>query len=102
MTIYVDGLEDWGWIIRGRRVESCHMFTNDASLEELHAFAVRIGMKRAWFQPHKVAPHYDLTKPRRDLAVSLGAIQVGRHDASRIWRERRKLVSADSMIHITS
>jgi hypothetical protein len=97
MTVYVDGLEAWGWKMRGRTVPSCHMFTDSRDLEELHAFAARLGMKRAWFQPHKVAPHYDLTRSRRDMAVSLGAVQVGRRDASRIWRERRALVACSSI-----
>ena len=40
------------------------------SLEELHAMAVQIGMKREWFQNKPRLPHYDLT-PRRRRAVSL-------------------------------
>lgn len=102
MTIYVDELEDWGWKMRGRIVQSCHMFTDALDLEELHLFAVRIGMRRDWFQPHKVAPHYDLVKSRRDLAVTLGAVEVGRRDASRIWKARRELVACSQAMDITS
>lgn len=69
MAIYVDRLENWGWKLRGRVVMSCHMFTDSLDLEELHQFAERIGMQRAWFQPHRVAPHYDLTPSRRTEAV---------------------------------
>ena len=87
-------MEEWGWRMRGRTVASCHMFTNSADIEELHSFAVQLGMKRTWFQPHAVAPHYDLVKSRRDLAVSLGAVEVGRRQASSIWRARRELVGA--------
>ena len=94
MTIYVDALEEWGWRMRGRTVASCHMFTNSADIEELHSFAAQLGMKRTWFQPHAVAPHYDLVKSRRNLAVSLGAVEVGRRQASSIWRARRELVGA--------
>lgn len=93
MAIYVDKLEHWGWKLRGHIVPSCHMFTDSADLEELHLFAESVGMKRAWFQPHRVAPHYDLTKSRRDEAVRLGALEVGRSDASRIWRQRRESVA---------
>lgn len=92
MTIYVDALVDWGWKMRGRLVASCHMFTDSADIEELHFFAARLGMKREWFQPHAIAPHYDLVKSRRDLAMELGAIEVDRKRASSIWRARRALV----------
>lgn len=92
MAIYVDALVDWGWKMRGRLVASCHMFTDSADIEELHAFAARLGMKREWFQPHAIAPHYDLVKSRRDLAVQLGAQEVDRKRASGIWRARRALV----------
>lgn len=92
MTIYVDQLEHWGWKLRGRIVQSCHMFTDSLDLEELHVFAERIGMKRAWFQESRVAPHYDLTQSRRALAVSLGAIELGRREACAVWRARREAV----------
>ena len=46
------------------------------SLEELHEFADKIGMKRQWFQNTKL-PHYDLTATRRQLAVRNGALEVG-------------------------
>ncbi|WP_175795472.1 DUF4031 domain-containing protein [Burkholderia multivorans] len=93
MTIYVDALENWGWRLRGRLVPSCHMFTDAADLEELHVFAERIGMRRSWFQLHRVAPHYDLTSSRRTAAVQLGAVEVGRREASEIWRARREAVA---------
>lgn len=88
MTVYVDPLGAWGWRLRGRVTESCHLFT-DGDIEELHAFAGRVGMKRAWFQPHRLAPHYDLTPARRAAAVKLGAVEVDRHAAVAIWRARR-------------
>lgn len=93
MTIYVDSLESWGWILRGRAIRSCHMFTDAVDLEQLHVFAERIGMRRAWFQEHRIAPHYDLTQSRREAAVLLGAVEVGRRDASNIWRARREAIS---------
>ena len=100
MTIYVDALENWGWKMRGRKVDSCHMFTDALDLEELHLFAETIGMKRQWFQPHRVAPHYDLVPSRRAHAVSLGAMEVGRKEASAIWKARRKAVSENSGMDI--
>lgn len=95
MAVYVDQLAPWGWVLRGRKVLSCHMFTDSADLEELHAVALRIGMKRAWFQSHRIAPHYDLTPSRRMTAVELGVIEVSRREARDIWRARRELTQAD-------
>ena len=69
------------------------MFTDSPNIEELHVFAEQIGMKRSWFQTHRIAPHYDLTGTRRAVAVGLGAIEVGRREASAIWRARREYVS---------
>ncbi len=94
MAIYVDRLEPWGWVMRGRKVESCHMFTDEADLAALHAMAAAIGMKRAWFQDKRAAPHYDLVASRRIMAVALGAIEVDRHQASAIWKGRRELIAA--------
>lgn len=34
---------------------SCHL-TVEGSLEDLHIFAAKLGMKRSWFQDHKRAP----------------------------------------------
>jgi hypothetical protein len=89
VTIYVDPLRHWGWILRGHRVKSCHLFTDALDLAELHAFAEQIGMKRAWFQHPPVAPHYDLTERRRIHALTLGAVEVGRREAGAIWQVRR-------------
>jgi hypothetical protein len=52
--------------------EWCHL-TTDGSLEELHQFAEKIGMQRAWFQNKRV-PHYDLRKSGRDIALQKGAV----------------------------
>lgn len=71
--IYIDRLKDCqpkkGW----RWTSSCHMFAD--SVEELHEFANKIGMRREWFQDKKL-PHYDLTAKRRQLAMQYGAIEV--------------------------
>jgi hypothetical protein len=50
----------------------CHMAT-DGGWEELHAFAARLGLRRAWFQ----GDHYDLPPHGRAAAVALGAEEVG-------------------------
>lgn len=52
----------------------CHLWAD--SLEELHAMAESIGMKREWFQDREGFPHYDLVPARRGAAVKRGAIEV--------------------------
>jgi hypothetical protein len=82
MSVYVDALADRGW----RLGPSCHLIAD--TVEELHAFATRLGMKRAWFQPEST-PHYDLTEGRRILAMRLGAVELDRLSLVRKLRELR-------------
>ena len=74
MAVYVDPLINYGWHLG----PSCHL-TADTE-EELHAFAIKIDMKRSWFQVSKgkEIPHYDLIKSKRDKAIKLGAIELTR------------------------
>jgi len=50
-----------------------HLLTSD--IEELHRFAARIGLRRAWFQD-KTFPHYDLTRNKRASALHNGATSI--------------------------
>jgi hypothetical protein len=50
----------------------CHL-VSDASFDELHAFAARLGIPRRRFQ----GDHYDLPSHLRERAVALGAVEVG-------------------------
>ena len=60
------------------------------SLEELHEFAQKIGLKREWFQDRPRLPHYDLTVTRRRVAVRVGAIEESRRELmARLWMQRR-------------
>ena len=52
---------------------------SDRSVDELHAFASEIGLRREWFQDGP-RPHYDLRPSKRRLAVSRGAEEVGVRD----------------------
>jgi hypothetical protein len=49
----------------------CHL-VSDASFEELHAFAARLGIPRRFFQ----GDHYDLPAHLHARAVELGAAEV--------------------------
>ena len=84
MTVYVDVLMNHGWKLRGHPTKNCHMFT-DGDIEELHKIAEAIGMKRSWFQDKRIK-HYDLHARRRQKAIELGAVEVSRREAVKIWR----------------
>lgn len=80
MAIYVDELIDYPEAaikpgIRHMGSQWCHMAC-DGDLNELHEFALKLGMHWRWFQDHRLVPHYDLTPERRALAVELGAIEI--------------------------
>ena len=66
MTVLVDRPI---WPSRGRRW--AHL-VSDGSLAELHAFADRLGLRRAWFQ----GDHYDVPEDVRVEAIAMGAVPV--------------------------
>lgn len=83
MPVYVDKLRDWGWKLG----PSCHLIAD--TNEELHEFAAKLGMRRAWFQTDG-DPHYDLTASKRAAAVRLGAVELEDrpfHEKLKAWRE---------------
>ena len=87
MAVYVDDYEG-----HFRGMIMCHMMS-DTSLDELHAFATRLGLRRSWFQ-NGSAPHYDICKTKRRLAVQLGAIEVSTSDHEAwitVYRAAKKL-----------
>lgn len=53
----------------------CHLVAD--SLDELHAFAAKLGLRRTWFQSSGY-PHYDVTVPMRARALKLGAVDADR------------------------
>ena len=72
--IYVDELRDYP-SCRLPSKRWCHLAT-DGDLEELHAFAARLGLQRRWFQGQATHPHYDLAPSKRAQALRLGAKAV--------------------------
>jgi hypothetical protein len=56
------------------------------TLDELHAMAKAIGMKRGWFQNKETLPHYDLVATKRKLAVEAGAIEHTREQMVQFMR----------------
>jgi len=94
--IMVDELRAWpakvggaaGRIFGSGRA-SCHL-TTDEGVDVLHAFASKIGLKRGWFQDHPIAPHYDLTPKRRELALAAGAIEMSALQQARRRRATKR------------
>lgn len=85
MAIYVDDYEG-----KFRGMVMAHLFADTA--DELHAFANRIGLRRAWFHQQRSLAHYDVCKSKRQAALELGAIDlpIGGSDWRRVIRRIRK------------
>lgn len=69
MAVYIDNAR-----IPYRRMLMNHMIAD--TIDELHAMADAIGLKRSWFQSDASFPHYDLCLEYKAKAVALGAIDV--------------------------
>jgi len=82
MTVYVDELRRWVPSSAGGtfRDGSAHLTAD--TLDELHAFATSIGLRRPWFQDVRV-PHYDLTTKRHAAALRAGAVFVPAKEQAR-------------------
>lgn len=78
MSYYVDEikrcmpLDETGG--RWRWNNYCHLMAD--TVDELHAAALAVGLKRDYFQNLPGFPHYDLTVTKRRVAVRLGAVQI--------------------------
>jgi hypothetical protein len=84
MAVYVDNYKG-----RFGRMIMCHMMAD--TIDELHEFAARLGLKREWFQA-KTAAHYDLSKEKRALAIKLGAIDTPLHVGERFNPEWKRVL----------
>lgn len=92
MTVYVDDfliqadVPNNGRIVRGKW---SHMYAD--SREELEAFATRLGLKKEWIQyPDTWKEHFDVTAPKRALAIRLGAVKIGYASKESIELTNRK------------
>jgi hypothetical protein len=61
------------------------------TLDELHAFAASIGLKRSWFQDHALCPHYDLSPRRHAAALAAGALFVSAREQALRRRPARSI-----------
>lgn len=77
MAVYVDDVFACPRLAKiGQRamLHWCHMWADTEP--ELHAMARRIGLRREWFQKHRVQDHYDLTPRKREAALRNGALSA--------------------------
>lgn len=65
MTVYVDNMR-----AKFGRLVMCHMIADTES--ELRAMADQIGVAQKWHQ----GDHFDICLSKREMAVSLGAIEI--------------------------
>jgi hypothetical protein len=72
VSVYVD---DAVHLWRGRRW--AHLLADD--LDDLHAFAARLGLPRRAFQDKRSGAHYDIDAALRERALALGAVGISRH-----------------------
>jgi hypothetical protein len=84
MGVYVDDAI-WAW----RGLKWAHLLADDT--DELHRFAMRLGINRASYQgpPKTPVPHYDLTSYERKRAIAHGAIACGREEIVAVLRRLR-------------
>ncbi|RYG38386.1 MAG: DUF4031 domain-containing protein [Burkholderiales bacterium] len=93
MAVYVDR-EQIPW--RGKLW--CHLVAD--SLDELHAFASALGLKRSWFQDRASYPHYDVTMSMRERALKRGALSVGKTEMLKSARKLKlELTSMHAATH---
>jgi hypothetical protein len=97
MTVYVDDANIPATVTNGRARHTsawCHLFADTP--DELHLFAIRLGLRRSYFQPGPPrgdgtpSPywHYDITTRKRQYALRLGAQAVTWRQAGQIIRDR--------------
>lgn len=78
MAVYVDDA-----VIAWRGQRWAHLMAD--TLDELHAFAARLGLPRRAFQDKASGAHYDVTSEMRTHALALGAVAISRHrDRARV------------------
>jgi Protein of unknown function (DUF4031) len=85
MAVYVDDSS-----IRWRGREWSHLIAD--TTEELHAFAVLLGLERAWFHRSPARPwkdHYDIPEAKRQAAIGRGARPITSREAVEMLRAKR-------------
>lgn len=88
MAVYVDDMRK---PVRLNRFTAnwSHMFAD--SSEELHDFAVKLGLKTSWLQNEGTwKEHYDVTDTTRREALKNGAVPVTYRETAKFMQARKK------------
>jgi Protein of unknown function (DUF4031) len=104
MAVYVDAARIPARV--GRLTARWSHLTADTQ-PELHEFAERIGLRRAWFQTckHNVACqpaercphwHYDVTDTKRALAIAAGAVPIDLRAMGQLIGARRTAMTTNA------
>jgi hypothetical protein len=95
VTVYVDEIKDYGVIARAKGLRYTHWSHLLADTEEeLHAFAMRLGLRRSWFQnPSNYRWHYDVVPTKRAQAIEMGAVEIDRQQVAELMARRRAAAS---------
>lgn len=84
MSVYVDQEKN-----QYRHMIMSHMVAD--TLEELHAMADRLGLKRQWFQVSRSGmPHYDICQTKREQAIRFGAVEIDRRKMVELMKKNRE------------
>lgn len=95
MTVYVDNFRAPARV--GRTTARWSHLTADTP-DELHTFAARLGLRRAWYQAHcksqscEPCPHwhYDVVDAKRQAAIQAGAKSIDIREMGALISARRK------------
>lgn len=88
MSVYVDQEKD-----QYRHMIMSHLVAD--TLDELHAMAQRLGLKRSWFQVSRSGmPHYDICQTKREQAIRFGAVEIDRRKMVELVRRNREARAA--------
>lgn len=90
MAVFVDNAR-----ILWKKKLWCHLVAD--SLDELHDFALLLGLQRSWFQSDASIPHYDITVAIRDRAIKLGAISVNSKEIVLLVRQSETFKSPNEL-----
>ena len=89
MTIYVDPLKHWGFTLKGKARQTCHMVADTDA--ELHRMARRMGVNPAWYRrgedSNQYRRHYEITAPFRHIVIRNGATPVSHQQLADMIRE---------------
>ena len=89
MTVYLD---DWRQAAHLGPVDDRWSHLIADTEDELHDFAAKMGMRKAWFQEKPGRPHhahYDLPERARPEALARGAVEITWRELGRKLRDRR-------------